>query len=158
MTCREVMDKIVESSGDEPLPIVTHLHVFLHLLFCYRCAEEAKKFEAFREIMRADFFPPSPELEETIMAKLPPEGEEAPGFTGMVPGGLSTRLWVIAGFFILVSLATSFFGMDFIKVANAQGSSFLLPVGITIGTVLTGYGALFIGSHLKELSSRFGLR
>jgi hypothetical protein len=45
--------------------------------------------------------------------------------------------------------------MDFIKVADTQGSSFLLPVGITIGAVLTGYGALFIGSHLKELSSRF---
>ena len=35
--------------------------------------------------------------------------------------------------------------------------SFLLPVGITIGVVLTTYGALFIGSHLKELSERFGL-
>jgi hypothetical protein len=35
--------------------------------------------------------------------------------------------------------------------------SYLLPVGITIGIVLTSYGALFIGSHLKELSERFGL-
>jgi hypothetical protein len=30
-------------------------------------------------------------------------------------------------------------------------------VGITIGIVLTCYGALFIGSHLKELMERFGL-
>jgi hypothetical protein len=48
--------------------------------------------------------------------------------------------------------------MDFEKVAHRQGSSFLIPVGITIGVVVTGYGALFIASHLKELSERFGLR
>jgi hypothetical protein len=35
--------------------------------------------------------------------------------------------------------------------------SFLLPVGITVGIVLTSYGALFIGGHLKELSERFRL-
>jgi hypothetical protein len=35
--------------------------------------------------------------------------------------------------------------------------SFLLPVGITFGIVLTSYGALFIGSHLEEFSERFGL-
>jgi hypothetical protein len=48
--------------------------------------------------------------------------------------------------------------MNFVAIANSEGSSFLLPVGITIGIVLTCYGALFIGSHLKELSSRFRLR
>jgi len=30
-------------------------------------------------------------------------------------------------------------------------------MGITIGIILTTYGALFIGSHLKQLSERFGL-
>ena len=74
-----------------------------------------------------------------------------------VPGGLSTRGWVIAGLIILVSLVTAFFGLDFQKLALETGMSFLLPVGITIGIVLTSYGALFIGSHLKELSERFGL-
>jgi hypothetical protein len=33
----------------------------------------------------------------------------------------------------------------------------MIPIGITIGIMLTGYGALFIGSHLKEFSERFGL-
>jgi hypothetical protein len=74
-----------------------------------------------------------------------------------IPGGLSTRGWVIAGFIILVSMATAFFGLDFQKLAQETGTSFLLPIGITIGIVLTTYGALFIGSHLQELSERFGL-
>jgi hypothetical protein len=161
MTCHEVMDKIIESSGEEPLPLFTQAAISLHLFFCPRCAEAAEKFETLREIMKNDFYPPSPGLEERIMAKLAEEAEEArdpsPELSGLVPGGISTRGWVLAGFFILLSLATSFFGIDFIKVADAQGSSFLLPVGLTIGAVLTGYGAFFIASHLKELSARFRL-
>jgi hypothetical protein len=47
--------------------------------------------------------------------------------------------------------------MDFIHIAQEQGLSFLLPLGITVGVVLTCYGALFIGSHLKELSKHFNL-
>jgi hypothetical protein len=47
--------------------------------------------------------------------------------------------------------------MDFIKIAASEGSSYMLPLGITIGAAVTCYGAVFIGSHLKELSRRFGL-
>jgi hypothetical protein len=72
--------------------------------------------------------------------------------------GFSFRSWVIIGFFMLLALPSSFFGMNFVEIANAEGLSFLLPVGITIGIVVTCYGALFIGSHLKELSNRFGIR
>jgi len=80
------------------------------------------------------------------------EAEEAE-----LPGGFSTRGWVIAGMVMLVSLATAFFGMDFNRVALAAGMSYMIPVGITIGIALTCYGALFVGSHLKEFTERFGL-
>jgi hypothetical protein len=159
--CCHGIDQIIESSGDEQFPLFIRIRIFLHLLFCHECAEKAKNFEVLRELMRTDFFPPSPELEEAIMAKLMEgEDQDAAEFSGVVsdaPGGVSTLGWVIIGFFILISLATSFFGSGFIKVANAEGSSFLLPVGLTIGAVLTAYGVLFIGSHLKELSARFRL-
>ncbi|MDR1862470.1 MAG: peptidoglycan-binding protein [Treponema sp.] len=159
LCCREITDKMIESLGDEDISPFVQIRIFLHLLFCHDCAEKAKNFEVFRNIMKTDFFPPSPELVETIMVKLPEgEDEEAAEFPAMaVPGGVSTLGWVIIGFFILISLATSFFGLVFAKVADAEGSSFLLPVGLTIGAVLTGYGVLFIGSHLKELSARFRL-
>jgi uncharacterized membrane protein len=78
--------------------------------------------------------------------------------TVSLPGGLSTRAWVIVGFIVLFSLITSFFGRNFINVADSSGSSFLVPLGITIGIVVTSYCALFIGSHLKELSEHFRLR
>jgi len=102
-----------------------------------------------------DFFPPSPDFAEPIMERL---YEETCMEETDAPTGFSLKGWVIIGFFVLLSLSSSFFSMNFTEIANAEGSSFLLPVGLTIGIVLTGYGALFIGSHLKELSSRFRLR
>jgi hypothetical protein len=106
--------------------------------------------------MKEDFFPPSPGLEDSIMAKVAIEIEEKQPQT-VSAGGLSTRGWVIAGLIIFISLATAFFGFDFKKITGEMGISFLIPASITIGIVLTTYGAFFIGSHLKELSERFGL-
>jgi hypothetical protein len=116
--------------------------------------EKMERYQSAKTIMKEDFFPPSPDLENSIMAKINKEQENevyAP------VGGLSTHGWVIAGIVILVSLVITFFGLDFQHLALESGMSFVLPVGITIGIVLTTYGALFIGSHLKELSERFGL-
>jgi hypothetical protein len=154
MNCDKVMDTIYEYSG-EPMPLLAHLQVTLHLFFCPDCAQEYERFELSREMLRTDFFPLSPDFEGPIMNLLTEEINVLEGQS--VPGGLSTRGWVIAGLIILVSLVSAFFGLDFNKVAQTAGISFLLPVGITIGIVLTSYGALFIGSHLKELSERFGL-
>jgi hypothetical protein len=33
----------------------------------------------------------------------------------------------------------------------------MLPVGITVGGVITAFGAIFIGSHITELSKWLGL-
>jgi hypothetical protein len=155
-----MLDKI---DGEEPLPLWERLQIAVHIVFCPRCAEKAARLEAVRNILRTDFLsPPPPGIADSVMdiirveafdltADLPFEEEE---LSPEVPFGG----WVVTGLVVLFSLATSFMGMDFISVAAAQGSSFLLPVGITIGVVVTGYGALFIGSHLKELSDRFRLR
>jgi hypothetical protein len=146
------------------MPLTLRLRAGLHLLLCPDCAQEIERFEVTRDILYNDFLPLSPDFEDSIMARIVAEeeiaafdGEEMPANTLAIPGGISTRGWVIAGLITLVSLGTVFFGLDFEKVAHAAGMSFLLPVGITIGIVLTAYGALFIGSHLKELSERFGL-
>ena len=117
--------------------------------------DEQSDLQCIKEIMKLDFFPPSPGLEDLIMERIYAEEGENETYA---PTGFSLRSWVVTGFFILFSLTTVFFGMDFAKIADAEGLSFLLPVGLTIGFVLTCYGALFIGSHLKELSIRFGIR
>ena len=148
------------------MPLLLRLRVGLHLLVCPDCAQEIERFEVARDILYTDFLPLSPDFEDSVMARIAAEEEEAlaafdaeemPLNVFAIPGGISTRGWVITGLITLVSLVTAFFGLDFEKVAHAAGMSFLLPVGITIGIVLTAYGALFIGSHLKELTERFGL-
>jgi hypothetical protein len=120
-----------------------------------------------RNVLRGDFFPPAPDFQEPVMFRIMAEAESlVPAeddaddpleiFSGEAEG-VPFRGWIITGLIVLVSLSTSFLGLDFGRLAASEGRSFLLPVGITIGAVLTCYGALFIGSHLKELSERFGL-
>jgi hypothetical protein len=147
------MDTVCESEKDLTIP--TQILIWLHVLFCPSCAGELKKLRQAEEIMKSDFLGFSPGFEGLIMERIRMEEkmEEKDA-----PSGFSFRSWVITGFFVLFSLSSVFFGMDFIEIANAEGLSFLLPVGLTIGMVVTCYGALFIGSHLKELSGRFGLR
>jgi len=157
--CRTVIATCFEAEDDCPLPLLAKIRIGLHILFCPSCPVELKRLrhnlQYVEDIMKTDFFPFPPGLENIVMERLLEDDMKG---SPEVPVGFSIRLWIAIGFFVLLSLSTSFFGMDFIRIANAEGLSFLLPVGITIGVVLTCYGALFIGSHLEELSNRFRLR
>jgi hypothetical protein len=117
---------------------------------------ELRNLRQTEALMKTDFFPPAPGFEDLIMERV--YQESAMEETGDAPAGFSLRGWVFIGFFVLLSLSSAFFGMDFAEIASSEGLSFLLPVSITIGVMLTVYGAMFIGSHLKALSDRFGLR
>ena len=156
MDCHTVLDTIYESEKDSSLSMITNLRIEFHLLFCSKCAHEHRKLRYLEDVMKVDFLPPSPHFDEILMDRL--HKEEVSEETIDAPAGFSFRLWVMIGFFVLLSLSSSFFGMNFVQIATSEGSSFLLPVGITIGIFVTCYGALFIGSHLKELSTRFKLR
>jgi len=156
MSCSKIMDLYYEDDGQMSLP--DQIQIWAHTFFCHDCAEKIHKYENLKSIMRQDFFPSSPELEDPIMARIALEEEQTQEDASFAAvGGISTRAWVISGLIILVSLVTAFFGLDFKNLASESGMSFMLPMGITIGIVLTTYCALFIGSHLKELSERFGL-
>jgi len=155
MDCNTVMDAVDLSEKDEISPLITRIRIGFHLLFCPECSRELKNLRYLEKIMKADFIPHSPDFEKPVMECLYEEADIRERIDS--PAGLSFRGWVLIGFFMLLSLSSSFFGISFGVIANEEGASFLLPVGITIGTVLTCYGALFIASHLKELSARFGL-
>ena len=156
LDCDTVLDAVYEEDRDRPLSVISQVKIKLHLLFCPACSAELKNFQYIEEILKQDFFPQSPEFEEFFMERL--YKETAMEEKTETSAGFSFRSWVIIGFFVLLSLSSSFFGMNFVQIADSEGLSFLLPVGITIGMVVTCYGALFIGSHLEKLSARFGLR
>jgi hypothetical protein len=138
------------------MPFMLQLRIRFHLFFCPQCAQEIERFELARESLKKDFFYAAPGLEEAVMARIAGEAGEGDPVRDN-PGGISTRAWSLTGILIFISLASSFLGLNFAEVAAAGGISFLLPIGITIGVVITCYGAFFIGSHLKEFSERFGL-
>ena len=155
MDCRAVVDAVYNSDKHSSLPVLTQMRIWFHLLFCPACSKELKNLQKIEEIMTVDFFPPSPDFEENLMECIYKESAEE---LTDAPAGFSFRIWVVIGFFVLLSLSSAFFGMDFVEIADAEGLSFLLPIGITIGMFVTCYGAFFIASHLKELSSRFKLQ
>lgn len=172
MSCSKILDMFYEYSGtdsgyDDSMPLLDQLQVWFHTLLCQNCAREIQRYEDARTVMREDFFPYSSNLdstnldslnlEELIMTKIANDEQLETESSYAIPGGISTRGWIIAGLIILVSMVTAFFGFDFKNVAQELGMSFMLPMGITIGIVLTTYCAFFIGSHLKEFSERFGL-
>ena len=157
MSCSKIMDMVYE---DDCMSLFNQFRVGLHTFFCSACTEEIENYQAARTMLKEDFFPHSLSIEESIMTKVYSEQnieEEQIETAYSTPGAFSTRGWVIAGIVLIVSFGTAFFGLDFKNLANESGMSFLLPMGITIGIVLTIYGALFIGSHLKEFTERFDL-
>ena len=157
MNCNKIIDSIYRGeNGDSVDPgFIEGLKIEMHLLFCMDCRERLRRFNLCNKILREDFLPESPDLEDTIMAHIAEEAQVGTRIT--VTEGFSFRGWSIAGLVLLISLATIFFGMDFNKVALASGTLFVIPVGITVGLALSIYGALFIASHLERLSRKFGL-
>jgi hypothetical protein len=155
MDCETVIEALNEPETE--MSLFARLKLDIHLLFCDTCAAEFEKLRNLEEILKTDFFPPAPDFEESVMECLYRESGMEEN-TEEIPAGFSFRSWVIIGSFMLLSLASAFFGINFIEIADTEGLSFLLPVGLTIGMVVTCYGALFIGGHLKKLSLRFRIR
>jgi hypothetical protein len=155
---KHIVDKIYDAMGEEEkgffFQTLERITIFTHLLFCPSCASEARKLDFAEKTMGTQFFPVSPSLEDAIMRQVEDIDEEIEE----LEYDSSFRGWIVAGIVVLFSLSSVFFGMNFKQVAVSQGLSFIIPIGVTIGVALTSYGAVFIGSHLKELSERFGLR
>jgi len=152
MSCERILEKVYERKS---LCGLDRLHVALHLFVCPDCAAKAERFRLCGEVLAEDFLPAPPGLEDSVMAAI--AEEEGALEEAAVPGGFSLGGWVVAGLVLLVSLTTIFFGMEFNNMALAAGMSFMIPIGITVGIVLSSYGALLIASHLKKLSERFDL-
>lgn len=147
MKCTIVQTYLYE---DDDITLITKLRAALHTAFCPVCAAEKRKLKTARLIMRNYCMPPAPDISASVMRALGITPEESADVETV-----SLRGWVIAGVFIVLSLTSAFFGVDFRAMAAVNGLSLLLPIGITMGCVITVYGAFFIGSHLDELDKKF---
>jgi hypothetical protein len=156
MKCNDVLDVVY---GEDDVPSLgKRLSLAFHIIFFFFFASHLEKYEEARLFLRTGFFSPAPDFSDSIMNRVyHAEFDYETDEQLIEAGGFSVKGWVIAGIALLLSLSAVFFAQDFISIARDQGSSFLLPMGILTGIVITGYGALFIGSHLKEFSDRFKL-
>jgi hypothetical protein len=156
MKCDNALDVVYE---DDDIPSLgKRLRLAFHIIFCRTCASHLERYEEARSFLQTGFFPLSPDFSDLIMSRIYDESFDEETDEQLVgTGGFSVKGWIISGIALLLSLTMVFFDQDFINIARDQGSSFLLPMGILTGIVITGYGALFIGSHLKEFSDRFKL-
>ncbi|MDR2098038.1 MAG: peptidoglycan-binding protein [Spirochaetaceae bacterium] len=152
MNCNEVLDALYYSDGG--IPLVKRIFIAFHIWRCPKCAAHAdalQKVSACRE----DFFPPASGIADSVMALIreggalvkPANGQEA----------LSIRAWAAAGLAILVSVSSAYLGIDYLTPVDIRTANLMLPVGITVGCVVTAFGAIFIGCHIKELSAWLGL-
>ena len=163
--CRKIIDDVYEYGRDwNSYPGKLKLRFFrlhFHLFLCSSCSGEIEKLDFANDVLHRDFFPPAPSFEDAVMKQISEEKilyEANIKPVQEVPGWFSFRTWIIVGFFILISLAVTFLSVDFVTAAFTNDSSFMALLGITTGMLLTGYGALFIGSHLKKLSNHFKLQ
>jgi hypothetical protein len=155
-----VIEKIYEAGE---LSALTRLRIAFHLACCKECAQAAGRYAYAQDILRRDFFADGADGKEESVADYvmsmisKEETASAHDAAELPPEILSIRNWIISGVIIIASLTASFFGMDFGSLVKDFGGGFTIPLAITIGIVITAYGAVFIGNHLKELSKRFGL-
>ncbi|MDR0526384.1 MAG: hypothetical protein LBG79_00985 [Spirochaetaceae bacterium] len=147
MKCKDVLDILYES---DEISIFVRLEAALHTAFCASCAAEKRRLNMAHRLMRGTFMPFFPNMAASVMRVL--RIDETGAFKR---GSFSLRGWVIAGVFILFSLASAYFGIDFRAIVESSGVSFILPFGITTGCVITIYGALFILSHLDDFHEKF---
>jgi hypothetical protein len=143
-----------DDSGGIAEMLLFRLRRQTHLFLCPDCAREERRLKIASRLMENDFFPSAPDLSDSIMALV--RNEEIPLLSAerhTVP----LRGWVIAGFFLLLSLISAYFSGNILNIDTLKSSSYMLPAGIVVGMIVITYGSIFIGTHLDELRKKFGV-
>ncbi|MDR1257320.1 MAG: peptidoglycan-binding protein [Spirochaetaceae bacterium] len=160
MNCDKVLDVLYyQDNGEYPegrFSFMVRFLIALHIRGCPKCAAHQKALQSASACLKEDFFPPATGIASEIMVRV-----RDGGVFGNVPSvnaALPLRAWLVAGLAILVSLSSASIGIDYLTPINTRTVSFMLPFGITVGSVITAFGAIFIGSHITELSKWLGLR
>ncbi|MDR0910474.1 MAG: hypothetical protein LBM77_11995 [Spirochaetaceae bacterium] len=138
------------------MPLLLKLEWHIHSLFCTNCARELYVEESLKELSFSDMFfsetPLESNLEDIIMAKVSLEP-----YMNEASHEISYRRWIVSGLVVLFSFALGIYGLGLHSTPVFEETTYLMATGITIGIIISVYAALFIGSHVKELSERFHL-
>jgi hypothetical protein len=153
MNCDRVLDLLYYS--EESFSLVERILIYFHIRRCPKCAVHRRALQIASARMKEDFFPPAvADMSTKIMALI----RRGTLMDSAKPEAIPFRAWVIAGLAMLVSLPGAYLGVDYLIPVDTRSVYFMLSLGITVGAVITAFGAMFIGCHMTELSKWLGLR
>jgi hypothetical protein len=117
-----------------------------HASRCASCARQAEACDAallaYRALLAGEYAGDE-RLDERIMATirlLPPPRQD-----------ISLRDWISVGAIIALSMLLIPFGREFSNLKEAFGARYSLPLALVLSFMLTGYMALFIGTHIDAV-------
>ncbi len=118
----------------------------LHLARCPRCAARVELRRRALELYRLPG--PDPDIASRILAALP--------FLPRPRRTVSLRDWILSGLVLSVSVVLVPAQKVFALVIEAYGNRWMLPFALVFGLAVTVFGALFIGTHMDEMSGMLG--
>jgi len=150
MKCKETMQRYLELDNQETLPLAMRLHVF----FCHACREEIERLAGLFERMR-DFTDgyPSPDFSQRILSLI--------GAVELEPEVKKTtplRYWLGVGVLFVVGTIVVQFIKPTVQVKLLSGGVIELPLNIICCAGVMIYLAVFIGSHIEEVSKFLKIR
>jgi hypothetical protein len=153
MNCDKVLDILYYS---ERISLLKRVLINFHVWHCAKCAAHRHVLQIACERMNEDFFPPAHGIAGQVMTFI--HAGETFDDTFPEHESVSFRAWVVTGIALLFSLSSAYLGIDYLTPVNTRSVNFMLSLGITVGGIITAFGAIFIGCHIKELSKWLDLR
>ncbi len=142
MKCNDVLKQIFEGDTIEN----ASFRVWLHLLFCKSCKIEVKKYHAVLNSLQdtSPYSLKSNTLKNDVMEQIFKTGKE-------YNYQISYFKWVSVGTIIIASRFLFSYSNSHKWLSNQFGTNFDLPLNIVLGTIISVYALVFIGSHTEDL-------
>lgn len=118
----------------------------LHLARCPRCSARVELRRRALELYRLPG--PDPDIASRILAALP--------FLPRPRRAVSLRDWILSGLVLSLSIILVPAQGVFSLVIQEYGNRWMLPFVLVFGMAVTVFGALFIGTHMDEMSGLIG--
>lgn len=118
----------------------------LHLARCPRCAARVELRRRALALYRLPV--PGPDLASRVLAVLP--------FLPRPHRTVSLRNWILSGLALSASVILVPAQKVFSLVIEEYGNRWMLPFVLVFGLSVSVFGALFIGTHMDELSGLVG--
>lgn len=118
----------------------------LHLARCPRCAARVDLRRRALELYRLPGT--GPDIASRVLAALP--------FLPRPHRSVSLRDWILAGLALSASVILVPAQRVFSLVIEEYGNRWMLPFVLVFGLAVSVFGALFIGTHMDELSGLVG--